>query len=862
MSKQPSEHLNEDQEKFQSILEDMQEGYFEVDLAGNYTFVNDSLCRIQGYPREELIGMNNRQYQNPEIAKKVYESFNQVYKTGIPLKEIDWQITRKNGAKRYIDASVSLRKDSSGKPVGFRGIIRDVTDRIRIEGILRENEERMRSIAKHFPGLIFQFYATDSGEYGLNYISEPLAEISKMKANTNSKNLSELYQLFISRIHKDDKERFITSIKTAVDTATSWNFEGRVASDSGRMIWVQGLSTPTRGKDRLVFDGILLNITKSKNAEELLKQSESQYRLLADHMKDQIWLMDLDLNITYITPSVEKSSGYTVEEVKKLPLDKLLTESSLKSLLEMYEIEIAKALSGPTPSSYNRSAEIEVRHRDGHILNVEATFSFILDKDGRPVSILGEGRDITERKKADELLKQTEAQYRLLADHMKDQIWLMDLDLKWRFISPSVEKLWGYTLEELREIPLNKLLTEKSFKETMAFISAELPKAMNPSDNYILNRLLELEGCCKNGRYIWIEISFSFIRDDKGKPVSILGEGREITERKKMENALRESEENFHRSLDDSPLGVRISTLEGETSYANRAILDMYGYDSIQELKNTPLQERYTPDTYAEYLMRKAKRVKGEQGPSEYEISIVRKDGSIRHLHVFRKAIFWNYKKQSQVIYQDITLRRRAEERLSATLENLRQSVKTTIQVLGTASEARDPYTAGHQRRVADLARAIATEMKLSHDKIEAIRMAGAIHDIGKISVPSEILCKPALLTNLEFSLIKNHAQFSYEIMKDIESPWPLADIVRQHHERIDGSGYPQGLKDTEILIEARILAVADVVEAMMSYRPYRPALEIEIALSEIESNSGILYDSKVVEACLKLFRDKKYRIA
>ena len=214
---------------------------------------------------------------------------------------------------------------------------------------------------------------------------------------------------------------------------------------------------------------------------------------------------------------------------------------------------------------------------------------------------------------------------------------------------------------------------------------------------------------------------------------------------------------NFRHSLDDSPLGVRISTVEGETIYANRAILDIYGYDSIEELKNTPLKERYTPESYAEFQIRKEKRLRGEFGPSEYEISIVRKNGEIRHLHVFRKEIFWNGKKQSQVIYQDITERRQAEEKLRETLESLRKSIKTTIQVLGMASEARDPYTAGHQKRVADLARAIATEMKLPHDKIEGIRMAGAIHDIGKISIPSEILCKPTILTDLEFSLIKAH---------------------------------------------------------------------------------------------------------
>jgi PAS domain S-box-containing protein len=444
---------------------------------------------------------------------------------------------------------------------------------------------------------------------------------------------------------------------------------------------------------------------------------------------------------------------------------------------------------------------------------------------------------------------------------MRDQVWIMTLDLKVTYISPSVEKLLGYTLDELKLLPLNQLLPSASYKIAMDFFSVEMPKALAVPPAHSANRFLEFEFRCKDGRIIWMESTFSLIRDENGKPLSILSEGRIINDRKQIEYDLRASESNFRHSIDDSPLGVRISTLKGETIYANRAVLDMYGYDSIEELKNTPLKERYTPESHAEFQLRKAKRLRGEFGPSEYGISILRKNGEIRNLHVFRKEIFWNGKKQSQVIYQDVTERRQAEEKLRETLESLRKSIKTTIQVLGTVAETRDPYTAGHQKKVADLARAIATEMKLSHDKIEGIRMAGAIHDIGKISIPSEILCKPIVLTDLEFAIIKAHAQYSYEIIKDVESPWPLADIVYQHHERINGSGYPQGLKGENILMEARILAVADVVEAMISYRPYRPALGVEIALAEIEQNAGTLYDRKAADACLKLFREKGFSL-
>jgi HD-GYP domain-containing protein (c-di-GMP phosphodiesterase class II) len=212
-------------------------------------------------------------------------------------------------------------------------------------------------------------------------------------------------------------------------------------------------------------------------------------------------------------------------------------------------------------------------------------------------------------------------------------------------------------------------------------------------------------------------------------------------------------------------------------------------------------------------------------------------------------------------LHTDITERKQAEEKLLQTLDRLRKAVGTTIQVLVSAVETRDPYTSGHQLRVADLAGAIAVEMKLTQEKIEGIRMAGAIHDIGKLSIPSEILTKPSKLTDLEFSLIKEHSRSGYNMLKDVESPWPLAQITYQHHERMDGSGYPRNLKGDEILIEARIMAVADVVEAMASHRPYRPSLGIDTALAEIEKNKGTHYDGAVADACLRLFREKRFQL-
>ncbi len=205
------------------------------------------------------------------------------------------------------------------------------------------------------------------------------------------------------------------------------------------------------------------------------------------------------------------------------------------------------------------------------------------------------------------------------------------------------------------------------------------------------------------------------------------------------------------------------------------------------------------------------------------------------------------------------SLRRKEKER-KQTFAKLQKSLEGTINALASAMGKRDPYTAGHQQRVAKLARVIAEEMGLSKDETRGIRVAGRIHDIGKISVPAEILVKPGRLTDIEFSIVKTHSQVGYDILKDIEFPWPVAEIVLQHHERMDGSGYPQGLSGEKIILGARIMAVADVVEAMCSHRPYRSAFPIEKALEEISQNRGILYDTKVVDACLKLFKEKRFK--
>ncbi|KAF0158523.1 MAG: response regulator receiver, partial [Syntrophaceae bacterium] len=339
---------------------------------------------------------------------------------------------------------------------------------------------------------------------------------------------------------------------------------------------------------------------------------------------------------------------------------------------------------------------------------------------------------------------------------------------------------------------------------------------------------------------------------------------RELAERKRVEVELKESKALIEAVVENVPLMIFLKEATAlRFVILNRAGEELLGYDRRDLIGKNNLD--LFPLEQAVHFMAKDREVlDGELGFLDIpeEPILTAKKGQ-RHLHTRKVCIRGSdgTTKFLLGISEDITDRKRSEEKLQDTLESLRKSFATIIQVMVAAVESRDPYTAGHQIRSADLARAIATEMGLHQDKIEGLRMAGSIHDIGKLSIPAEILSKPTKLTNLEFSLIKEHSRKGYEMLKDVESPWPLAEIVHQHHERMDGSGYPRNLKGDEILIEARILSVSDVVEAMASHRPYRPSLGIDEALGEIEKNRGIFYDDAVVDACLRLFREKGFKL-
>jgi len=382
--------------------------------------------------------------------------------------------------------------------------------------------------------------------------------------------------------------------------------------------------------------------------------------------------------------------------------------------------------------------------------------------------------------------------------------------------------------------------------------------------NHEIDMHIELNKCIKSGRRSGLfELKYSdriftvnISPFDGGAIITFLN----ITGQKKAERSLQESEEKYRNLVDTINIGVyrnKGATL-GQFIYANQALARIHGYDSVEEFLKVRASDLYQFPKECKQLVEELNQLGLVK---EKELCLRKKDGSIIFVLCTAKVC---YDKNGNIkwtdgIIEDITEQKQAEKRLKQSFEKLRRTLGSTVQAMALAVESRDPYTAGHQRRVADLARSIAAEMKLSNDKIDGLRLAGLIHDIGKISIPAEILSKPTRLSNAEFELIKNHSKIGYDILKSIDFPWPVAQIVYQHHERINSTGYPLGLSGNDILIEARILAVSDVVEAMATHRPYRATLGMKEALKEIKKNRGILYEPKVVDACFTLFNKKGY---
>jgi PAS domain S-box-containing protein/putative nucleotidyltransferase with HDIG domain len=694
--------LHESEQRSLAILEDIEEGYFETDLAGNLVFVNEPLCRISGYSRDTLLGMNNREYTDSETAKRMYELFSGIYRTGTPAKVKDFQILRKDGTKLTLEISASLIRNADGQPMGFRGIALNVTERKQIEESLKETEKRYRSL---FEESLDAIVITDLKGRLVDANKAALELFRLSREETTKTSFKEFY------IDPKDGERFEQEIEAK---GSVQDFEVNLKKRDGAVMTCLLFVTAKQenGSGIVGYQGIIRDITNKRATETALQQSEERYKQLLNHAPAGIYEVDF-LRRTFVSVNdvMCEYTGHTQEELLSLSPFDILTEESKNHFME----RMTRVLSG---EKVPEMVEYRIKGKSGREFWVLLDTKLVYEN-GFPKGATAVVHDITERKLAEEALRRSEEKYRLLVDNANDGVFIAQ-DGRIKFPNPKVMQILGYTADELAGIHYLDLV--------------------HPVDRVIVHQAKE-------------------------------------------------------------------------------------------------------------------KRATSSETASVFSIRVVSRTGREIWAQISSVPIFWDERPATLNFVRDITDQRIREDELRQTVEKLRKVTGATVQAMAQTVEVRDPYTAGHQKRVSNIARAIATQMALSSDMVEGIRMAGNIHDIGKISVPAEILSKPGTLTDIQFALIKAHPKTGYEILKGIEFPYDIARIVLQHHERIDGSGYPQGLCDDDILLEARVLAVADVVEAMSSHRPYRPALGLEKALEEISLKKGKLYDPRVVEAFEKALK-------
>jgi PAS domain S-box-containing protein len=483
-------------------------------------------------------------------------------------------------------------------------------------------------------------------------------------------------------------------------------------------------------------------------------------------------------------------------------------------------------------------------------LQYEVNGDALRDSDGNPTGVIIICRDVTERKAAEEALRESTARFEGFAENTDYGFGMAELDGLIVYANTALSRMVG---ESNGVAMIGKYIRDY----TPPNIFSKIQNLVIPSILQTGRWSGELELKTVDGRRVPTREEYFIIRDRGGRSRFIADIITDISERRDADRNLQESESKF-RNVFNSSRDAIVVTKNGLHVFQNRAYGELYGYSTPEALEGRPVLDLVAPSRrpeIADYIVR---RNRGELTPSLYETRGLRRDGTEFDIEIQASIFVFQEETHILAIIREITERKKAEERLHRSFMELRETLRGAIKSLSAAIEIRDPYTGGHQERVTRIASAIALDMGMDEDTREGLQIAGTVHDIGKLVIPAEILSKPSKLSPMEYALVQTHSRAGFDILDRIKFPWPVAQIVLQHHERLDGSGYPQGLHGPDILLEARILCVADVVEAMSSHRPYRASLGVAAALDEVDRGKGILFDADVVAACRRVFVEKK----
>jgi len=766
-----------------------------------------------------------------------------------------------------------------------KGVFKDISKLKKVEQSIQESESRFRELFKNISSGVAIYEAKNNGrDFVIKDFNQAAEKIEKVKKeDITGKSVLKVFPGVIGfglfkvfqEVYKTGKPQHHPISLYRDQRITGWRENYVYKLFSGEIV--------------AVYD----DITERKQAEEQLKASEERLKILFDYAPDAYYISDLKGNFIDGNKAAERVIGYKREE--------LIGSSFLKlKLLSLADTaKAAKLLVKNLRGQPTGPDEFVLNRKDNSKVTVEIS-TYPVKIKGKTL-VLGIARDITERKQAEEKIKHLNLVLRAirrvnqLVVREKDpekllkgacenliktrgyyNTWIALLDKKGKLETYAEAGLGKAFLPMIELLKKGRLTAcgKKALKQLEVVITEDpvsactgCPLAQEYSGRGAMTIRLEHSGKVYGLMSICIPAHLAVDQEEQSLFKEVAGDiafglyNIELDEESKQaEENVKTAKDELQIILDSVPAIIFYKDIEGRIIRLNKALANSLKM-SIEDIVGKTTEELF-PREQAENMRKDDQEVMISGKAKRDIIQPYTTPDGIRWLITDKIPYKDKEGKVTGVIglAKDITVQRKEEQELKQTYQKLKKTMNATIETMSRILEAKDPYTAGHQQRVSQLTTAIAKELNLSPDKVEGIRIASLIHDIGKIGLPTEILSKPTKLTDIEFSLIKGHSQIGYDILKSIDFSYPIANIVLQHHERLNGSGYPNHLRGDEILLEAKIIGVADVVEAMSSHRPYRPALGVDKALEEIIQNRGILYDPEVADACIKLFKEKGFK--
>ncbi|MFZ2829962.1 MAG: PAS domain S-box protein [Mesotoga infera] len=861
---------------------------FVSDMQAKILYVNDAVINTYGFSREDLLGKSILTIQN-EISEEFFKEFWSKAAIGTS-RTIESLHYRKNGDSLPVEIHSILIEDDGERLVV--STVRDITRRKRDEMLLKEKNLQLQALVNAPTESLFQI--DPSGRV----ITANQTLCKRLGTDLESligKNIYDFVPRELAQARKIHAEEVLKTGKP------------RVIEDRREGIVLKTTIYPVFGQDGRVESLVLFaeDITVSKKAEEELKESESRVRKKLKTILDpESEIEDLELEDIFDFEAIQSMMNdfYRLTNIGMAIIDihgKILVATGWQEICTKYhrmnpetlrnclhsDLELSKGIEPGTFKLYKCANNMwdmatPIIVGDSHLGNLFLGQFFIEDesldyelfrrqarkygfnedeyikaldkvpvwsretidtvmtfysKFAKMVSTLSFAniklaRTLSERDGLLQTVEKKESKFRRYLESAPDGIFVSDERGNFTDVNEASSRITGYTREELLNMNLLKLIHPESLDDA----KEHFRKTVETGEAEGIVSFVKKTG----------EKGYWNVRAVRLDDTSFIGFVSDVTDLLMSQEALRKSEEEKSLILNATKESIVYYDRDLRINWINRAMSKRLGVEVGDLIGKKCFMiwkaGEKCDDCILEKVIKSREQKKTELTNEMGEYWLVRAypvigpDGDVTGV---------------VEVSEDITERKRASKKLEAAFDAL-------VRIASDIVSAKDPYTAGHQKNVSDLAVAIGKKMGLNYETLTCLKFAGLLHDIGKISIPSEILTRPVKLSNIELSLIKEHSRNGYNILKDIDLPWPIADIVLQHHERLDGSGYPNGLKNDEIRLESRIIAVADVVEAITSHRPYRQALGIEHALNEIKKNSGILYDPAVVEACVQVFED------